>query len=63
MTGASHTLCCTEDLALNSFMAEWCACWQMSVERNEPSRIASLERRVAQLEREKTVLDTTLSTL
>ena len=63
MTGASHALCCAEDLALKSFLAERCAHWQMSVERNEPSRIASLERRVAQLEWEKTALDATLSTL
>jgi hypothetical protein len=63
MTGASHALCCVEDLALKSFVVERCARWQMSMERNEPSRIASLERRVTQLEREKTALDTTLSTL
>jgi len=61
-TGAGHAIRCTEDLALKSYVAARCARRQMSVERGQPSRISELERRVAQLEREKNELDSSLST-
>ena len=52
-TGANNALQCTEDLDLKSFVAARCARRQLEVEREEASRSAEMEERIAQLKREK----------